>query len=515
MCVVGSGVSGLVAGYYLSTEYDVTLLESTSELGMDSASRDFAGGRIDVPLRTFTRSYYPNLVRIYDEIGVQVAPPDYSYACYRHGDPTAYFRFVTHVRHWFSWGVLGVEKLGLPAMDLLLSRSTGPKLVRNLYTWYWFLQDGFKELQRPDNRLASITFKEYVLSKYSRSFYEDFLLPMLSVVCTCSFEAVGAYPAEVLVDYLAGKADEFRFGAYTERAVSGTKDVVRRLSSRCSRVLTSCRVTELVPASPPSSTKCRVTWSDANSGSTMSEEFDHVIVATQANSALALMGKHASEDLKRALGAVKYERTKTVLHTDERVLPARPSDRGAVSLCIESNGTKSDCTVWMNKIDKVLADTLQRDVFQSWNPVVEPDKDKVVYEAWFERPVLTLESASALDTLAKAQGQGNVWFIGAFSLYSMPLLENGARSAIRVANKLLKGSKVPEIGTQISGAPFARRRPDLVRFSSSSSKRSPASSSSSGVGESALVSSSWVRPSIVLGLGAVLAASGFVSVGGR
>ena len=40
---------------------------------------------------------------------------------------------------------------------------------------------------------------------YSASFGPDLLYPMLSVVCTCSYEAVLAYPAALIVDYFADK----------------------------------------------------------------------------------------------------------------------------------------------------------------------------------------------------------------------------------------------------------------------------------------------------------------------
>ena len=41
-----------------------------------------------------------------------------------------------------------------------------------------------------------------------------------------------------------------------------------------------------------------------------------------------------------------------------------------------------------------------------------------------------------MEKLARLQGRAHVWFVGAYSRYSMPLLENGVKSALEVAKAL-------------------------------------------------------------------------------
>jgi hypothetical protein len=38
--------------------------------------------------------------------------------------------------------------------------------------------------------------------------------------------------------------------------------------------------------------------------------------------------------------------------------------------------------------------------------------------------------------LATSQGVGHIWFVGAYARYSMPLLENGVKSAMEVSRRL-------------------------------------------------------------------------------
>ena len=42
----------------------------------------------------------------------------------------------------------------------------------------------------------------------------------------------------------------------------------------------------------------------------------------------------------------------------------------------------------------------------------------------------------AIETLQRMQGHGHIWLVGAYSRYSMPLLENGVKSAMAVSRAL-------------------------------------------------------------------------------
>jgi predicted NAD/FAD-binding protein len=146
-----------------------------------------------------------------------------------------------------------------------------------------------------------------------------------------------------------------------------------------------------------------------------------------------------------ALGAVRYERNTTVLHTDMSFLPRLEEDWATVTLGVNPEATASDCTIWMNRVDCALRAQLQHDVYQTWNPITRIAEEKVVARFEFERPVLTLASEAALELLGRLNGQDRIWFVGAYTLYTMPLLESGTRSAIRVANQLLLAKRA-EVG---------------------------------------------------------------------
>jgi hypothetical protein len=96
IAVVGSGVAGLSAAFLLSREHEVHVFEREATIGMDAHSFDVHGARMDIPLRVFSESYYPNLCNLYQLLGVKYAAADYSFSCVGGCGSTrsAYFRYI-------------------------------------------------------------------------------------------------------------------------------------------------------------------------------------------------------------------------------------------------------------------------------------------------------------------------------------------------------------------------------------------------------------------------------------
>ena len=83
VAVVGAGVSGLTAAYLLQRAYDVTLYEAEPRLGGHAHTHDVVtpDGRllpIDSGFIVHNLSTYPNLLRLFGELGVETQPTDMS-----------------------------------------------------------------------------------------------------------------------------------------------------------------------------------------------------------------------------------------------------------------------------------------------------------------------------------------------------------------------------------------------------------------------------------------------------
>jgi predicted NAD/FAD-binding protein len=159
-----------------------------------------------------------------------------------------------------------------------------------------------------------------------------------------------------------------------------------------------------------------------------SRRFDHVVVAAQANQALAMLS-HASNAERRVLGAFRYEPVEVLMHRDAALMPSRRRDWSAVNLWVQAGQQGPESTIWVNAVQPALRGA--EDVFQTVQPQREPEPSRLISRARFERPVVQADSVAALAALADlhAEPGRRLWFCGSYAQPGIPLLESAVRSA--------------------------------------------------------------------------------------
>jgi predicted NAD/FAD-binding protein len=411
IAVVGSGIAGLSAAWALSRIHDVTLFEKADRLGMDAHGLDLEGpegtARIDVPLRVFFDGFYPNLTALYETLGIASAPVNYSASFGLLGE-RSYFRYDNH----------SLGRLSLPFL-----KGTGSFSLHALRLG-WETLRFFRQLRRSLDRGIDdrTTLAQYVAQAgHSKRFAEGFLYPAFAGICTCSDEAIRRYPARVILEYL----DTGLLFSSVRRVTQGTKEVVRKLAAGVKEMHLG---TEIIEVSARSSRVDVVTRSGTAS-------FDHVVLATQANQSARLLAKGSKEELE-ALNAFRYETSRVIVHRDPRLCP--PGDESCwspVNFIRSSDRQAPMATIWLNAIQSIPCTD---HVFQTWNPIIEPDPSLVLAESVFQRPVVDAASLAGLVRLDQIHRQRDrrVWFCGSYAARGIPLLESATHSALSVAERL-------------------------------------------------------------------------------
>ena len=79
IAVIGSGISGLSAAYFLSKKHKVDLFEKEDRFGGHSHTLDILTDnqikkkiRADIGFIVFNKQTYPNLINFFNEIGVEI-----------------------------------------------------------------------------------------------------------------------------------------------------------------------------------------------------------------------------------------------------------------------------------------------------------------------------------------------------------------------------------------------------------------------------------------------------------
>jgi predicted NAD/FAD-binding protein len=421
IAIIGSGIAGLSCASILSKSHSVVLFEAMPTLGMDSHSIDVPSdlqhsaemARLDVPLRIFVKHYYPELRALFDYHGVAYQTVDVasSYASAK-GEALFHYRNLL-LGNWFSVPVLSsLGALGRPAFLL--------NCVRVVY----FIVNCGRAARHP-GALAHLTFKQYLVQeRFSAEFIDNIAIPMAALICTCSYDSVAAYPAAVLVDYFARSF--MRWGG-VQRATGGARDVVARLSVNCDVRL----------ATPVASVRKRAADGALlvrAVGASADEVFDHVVLSTPAHIAAAILDQSASP-YRAILATFKAEETVTVCHRDPRLMPADRSTWRSVNFITVREGAAPMATIWVNRAINGF-ENVTYDVFQTWNPLIEPAPDTVLSRSVLWRPVVTHDTLAALNALTKLQGADNVWICGSWTRWGVPLLEQAAISGIEVAEAI-------------------------------------------------------------------------------
>ncbi len=434
IAVIGAGLGGLAAAWLLGRHHQVTLYERQAQPGFTAANvavrgRGAAGNpvRVDVPLRVFYPGYYPTLTRLYQALAVPTEPV--SYASSLHGpalpgraDAGLYFRYRN-----LRWGTASLGVLAPP--DWLLGAAAW-RIVGGLLR---FRRTALGARQRGE--LVGVAIGTWVLAHgFPRDFIHGFLLPAIATVCTCSLAQAAEVPAEVVVDYLTGGVAH----QSVHRAVHGADDVQRRLLAgiadlRCAAPIGAVRRL-------PGGAGVQLQLADGSRAG-----FDHLVLATQANQALALLAD-ASADEAAMLAGFPHAPVEVLTHTDARLMPARRRDWSPVNLWVDAAAGAVESSIWVNAVQPVLRGA--PDVFQTVGPLRPVADGAVLGRARFERPVVDGRSQQALALLQQLQAQPGrrLWFCGSYAQAGIPLLESAVRSAFAVAQRL--GAGLPGVADQ-------------------------------------------------------------------
>ena len=405
IAVVGSGIAGLSAAWLLSHKHDVTLIERFTTLGMDARSIDLGDQRIDVPLRVFYPGYYPQLSKLYRHTHIDFESVDYG-SSFSELHQDAYFRYANYVR-----GQVSVPYV-TPGMFL---RSGFTSMLGEVMRFFKREPAQFR-----DGEATGKTITSYLRERdYSDDFIHRFMLPAMAGIGTCSYAAASDYPADIVVDYFSRGL----FFSGVRRVKAGTRDVVTRLTNNVSKLILGHQVESISPASD--GVRIKLEGHEAL-------HFDHVVLATQANQALDLVAPSFKTE-RAILSKFPYESSRVTMHRDRALAPRRKRDWSPVNFILESGETKPMATIWMNRVQPSLKKSA--DVFQTWNPIIEPQADKLLAEAKVERPVVTTESVKAIEELRELRHRksSRLWVTGSYAQWGIPLLEAAVVSAIEVS----------------------------------------------------------------------------------
>jgi uncharacterized protein len=413
IAVIGSGISGLAAAYYLSRKHEVFLFERDERIGGHTHTVTVDSSRGPLPVDTgfivHNDRTYPNLIRLLSELGVPRVNSDMSFAvsCRRTGYEYSsrglggYFAQRRNVLKPSAYALFG---------EIRRFNNAAPQL-----------------LNRPDaNRLKLGDFlDENCFTQFFREFY---LFPMASAIWSCAQNAVKEFPAAMLTRFFHNHGMLTINGHPQWKTIpGGCSGYIAPISAPYKQ-----RIFRGVKIARVSRSEQGVTLHFAGSRPAM--KFDHAVFATNCDRALPLLEK-PTDDERDVLGKFSTSRNDVVLHCDENLLPKRPAARASWNYLLHldpRNGHgPATMTYHMNRLQSLPVEE-NYCVTLNANGSIRPEK--VLRKFVYHHPLFSLESIRAQQGWKKISGVNRTHYCGAYWFYGFH--EDGVNSALRVAAAL-------------------------------------------------------------------------------
>lgn len=406
VAVVGSGISGLASAWLLSREHDVVLFEAQSRLGghththrVSQAGRDYS---IDSGFIVFNPENYPLLCRLFSELEVESQPSQMTFA-------------VHNERSGLEYNAGSIDGLFCQRRNLLSPRFLG--MVRGILRFYREAP-ALLEGAGPGPALGDYLHEH----GYSQGFIDDHIVPMTSALWSSPADQVLAFPARYLVQFMANHHMLQTDDRPQWRVVSGGSS--RYIDALLARWSVEVRLDSPVLGVSRNSDAVSI---ESNRGL---ENFDRVVLACHSDEALSLL-RDPSDAEHSVLGAIRYQRNETVLHTDAAILPKQRKAWAAWNAFVpEDPGAECSVSYCMNLLQSIdspepFVVTLNR------TAAIRPEK--IIAKMAYAHPVYCHQSIAAQARRAEISGSRHTHYAGAY--WGWGFHEDGMRSATEVVGE--------------------------------------------------------------------------------
>jgi predicted NAD/FAD-binding protein len=408
--VVGSGIAGLAASYYLSRKHEVSLFEKGQRIGghTNTVLVDVGSGRsipIDTGFIVHNDHTYPNLVKLLAELGVQTQPSDMSFS-------------VTNRQSGFEYSSRGVN--GFFSQRSNLFRPSHYLLLNEILR---FNRTAPQRLTQPG--AAALTIGDLIdEGRYHHVFTEHYLYPMAAAVWSMSLDSIRSFPAFTLLRFFENHGLLQMSNQFSWKVIcGGSNTYIPLLSSPFKdRIHTGVEIASV------SRLETGVTLSFADRPAVT---FDQVVFACHGDQVLSLLEKPTDAE-RNVIESFKASSNVATLHTDSSLLPRRKRAWASWNYNLGMDAsTAATVTYHMNRLQS-LHEPLEYCVTLNGEAAI--DAATVLRKFVYHHPLYTQEAVRAQSRWSEISGQNRTHFCGAYWFYGFH--EDGLNSALRVARAL-------------------------------------------------------------------------------
>ena len=408
IAVIGSGISGLSASYFLSKKHHVDLFEKEDRFGGHSYTIDVIVNKkripVDIGFIVFNHLTYPNLINFFNEIDIEIEKSDMSFSVSVEGTNFEYCG------------------KGLKGIFANKSNFLNIEFIRMFLEILKF----YKLCDKISNIDQVITLDEFLKkNRWSKSFINYHIIPMVSAIWSMPPYEAGKMPMNFFLKFFQNHGlFKLRNRPQWYTVAHRSKTYVNKVLSKISgEYFKNYKINSIQRVS----SGVQVYYGGANEFF----DYDKVILATHADQALSLIKNPTDQEIK-TLSNFDYKKNLAVLHCDESVMPKNKKVWSSWNTYVDpKNLNKSSLTYWLNLLQNI---NCEKNIFLTLNPLKEIPNERIYKKIEFTHPYYDQKALDNQKNLKNIQNKENLLFCGSYFGYGFH--EDGINSSIEMLKNL-------------------------------------------------------------------------------
>ena len=406
IAIIGSGIAGCTAAYYLNKKHDITIYEKNNYIGGHVNTIDVQEESKIIPIDTgfivFNDKTYPSFISLLDEIGQKYHNSVMSFS-------------VTNKKKNIEYNGSSIN--GLFSQRRNIFSLSFQRMIRDIIRFN-------KNKNNPLSMLGSISLKQFLIEGgYSDEFTYDYLIPMASSIWSAEQSKILEMPIKFLINFfnnhgLLQLKDRPQWMVIS----GGSKEYIKKLSHPFKdRIQLNSRI------------ECIERNNDGvvvKSRDHSAVNYDYIFIATHSDQAIQMLGDISNSE-QEVLSAIKYQINTAVLHTDKSAMPSRERAWAAWNYRQNESDSNSVNVTYSMNILQTLDSEIQ--YFVTLNNTDQINPRKIIRTIKYEHPIFDENAIKAQARHEEINKDPNrTFFCGAY--WSNGFHEDGVVSARNALN---------------------------------------------------------------------------------
>ena len=410
IAIIGSGIAGMSAAYFLNPTHDITVFEKNNYIGghthtqtVEESGREV---RFDSGFMVFNFVTYPNLKKLFEKLGVTIIKTDMSFS-------------VQNPNMGVEFSGTGVKGLFADKLNVLR-----PNFYKFLLEINRFNRNAHRVLE--ENEFYTLAeFKERF--SHTDLFFANYLIPMTSAVWSSEPSKVMDFPAKTLFRFffnhgLLGIKTHHQWYTVKNGSFSYRDLLVQSFKEK---IVLSANINKVHQEDH----RALVYFADGSI-----QIYDKVIFACHADEALKLIS-NPSELQTKLLTAFRYQANQAVIHTDESLMPKHRDAWSSWNY--RYHGDLTSTTYYMNRLQSLQS---EKNYFVTINDRGAVDQEKIIRTFNYHHPLFNLEAIKSQTELPKLNEGSVLNFTGSYFKYGFH--EDALTSSVVLCERILGKSVI-------------------------------------------------------------------------